>query len=135
MAEDSESKVAQKVLQLARLIYGKYGCIVIISLLLPRIDDEDLNEKSKTVNQILKKSINPAYMHTLFTYRVFLKKGKVDPKLFCPIDKIHPSIIGNQLLFKYFDARVNELRKAMAVPRSQYPPPPKQIIRRSNKKW
>ena len=135
LQRETESEVAQKVFHLARVLYAKYDTVVILSLIIPRLDSRHLNTKAQKVNKILKKGINPSFMHALYTYRVFLKKGQIDPTLYCQLDKIHPSVQGNKLLFKYYDTRVKEIRKAMSIPRGLAPPPVKKIIRRSDKGW
>ena len=66
----SEWFLSSPIFQLAWLINNKYACLVLISLLLPRLDCKKLNEKAKATNEILKKGVNPMYMHTLYTYRV-----------------------------------------------------------------
>ena len=132
---ETEKEVAQKVFHLARVLYAKYDTVVILSLIIPRLDSNHLNGKAQKVNEILKKGINPSFMHALYTHRVFLKKGRIDPTLYCQLDKIHPSAQGNKMLFKYYTTRVNEFRKAMSIPRGLAPPPPKKVIRKSDKRW
>ena len=135
LAGEPERVTSQKILQLARLIHGKYRCIIIISLIIPRLDSNHLNIKAQKTNQLLKKAINPSFMHCLYTYKIFVQKGKPVPSLFCVLDKIHPSTEGNRLLFKYYTTRVNEIRKSLSIPRSDHPPPPKQVIRRGDPRW
>lgn len=132
---DSELVIMQKVFQLARLIYGKYQKFVLISMILPRLDDVILNQKAKKTNQLIMARVNRAIMHCLFTHRLFLKQGKIISTLYCQLDKIHPNSAGNKLLFKYLTTRVNELRKWLSLPRGEYPPPPKQVIRRRDQRW
>ena len=135
LMKEAEKTISQKIIQLARLIHAKYRSIIILSLIIPRHDSAHLNRKAHKTNQLLKEAADPAFMHCIFTHRVFLKKGAIDPTLYCTIDKIHPSTQGNRLLFKYYSTRVNEIRKGLQIPKGEHPPPPKQIIRRGDKRW
>ena len=132
---EDEKLIAQNIFLLARTVYGKYGCFVVISLLIPRPDSDKMNQKAMKVNELIKAGINPSFMHCIYTYRVFIKKSKIDQDLYCKLDKIHPNLQGNKLLFKYLTTRVNEIRKTLKEPKGQCPPPPKQVIRRGNKRW
>ena len=135
LESDPETMIVQKVLELARLIYGKYHCPVLISLIIPRLDSPTLNVKATKTNDLIKKGIHHAFMHCLYTYHLFAKKGSIKSDLYCQLDKIHPNIKGNKLLFKYMAIRVNELKKALGIPRGEQPPPKKQVIRRSDDRW
>ena len=106
--------------------------MVILSLIMPRLDSKHLNRRAQKVNTFLKDVIYTAFMHTLFTYRIFLKKGKINSSLYCTLDKIHLCVQGNKLLFKYYTTRISEICKAMSLTRGEALPPPKKINRKSN---
>ena len=48
--DEEEKDVAQKIFQLALTIYGKCGCFIVISLILPRPDSAKINAKARGTN-------------------------------------------------------------------------------------
>ena len=135
LKDEEEKDVAMKVFQLATTIYDKYGCFIVISLILPRPDSYNVNQKAMKTNELIKAGINKKFMHCIFTYRIFITKSRINTHLYCHLDKIHPNQQGNRLLYKYYTTRVNEIRKALFIPKGQIPPPPKKVIRRGENRW
>lgn len=132
--DTNDDTIMDKILSLVDRIHNMFGAVIVLSLLIPRPDNVIFNTRTRKINDKLVRKADTNFTYCLYTFRVFVSKGKINRDLYTVADKIHPSKMGNKRLFAYLQTRVNEIRIGLNLPRQDRPPPKKVEIRKTAQK-
>jgi lysophospholipase L1-like esterase len=96
----------QTIIDQTKLKYHRTS--LLISSILPWADASDsMNLRIELINSKLRDLCTQNKCHFVASYKVFLKKGKVEPGLY--IDGLHLNIHGTKRLRQFFCQRLSEM--------------------------